>query len=167
MNFDPCEHKIRQIVIKAAIQRRTDKGEPEEKNITVLFNEMAPLLNIVLVQMNSKIADYLPSPAEMKNESGQFVIPRKDCPKCSKEKSFRLDPLCLSCSDSEKGTYKSMWFCGEKERGTNNLILGSGCGHKERLIESLAQYCVEHDIEIPIGFKKDTGIQTSTDEGLK
>jgi len=60
-----------------------------------------------------------------------------------------------------------MWFCGEREPGTKSLIPDTGCGHKERLKESLAQYCVEHDIEIPFGFKKDTGIQTLTDMGLK
>jgi len=167
MDFDPCPEQITKIILKAARLRRKDLGMPEEKNITVLYDEMAPLLGIAPTRKSSLITDHLPSPSEMKTEGGTYVIPRRDCPECGKKDSFRLDPLCLSCADSEGGRYKSMWFCGEMVRGTRSLIPGTGCGHKEQSEDPVTKYKVEHGMEVEIGFKKAMGMETRTDEGLK
>jgi len=167
MTFDPCPEQKVQIILKAGRVIRKLMGLPEENNITLLYNETALLLDISVHPMNSSAVDHLPAPSEMKGKNGHFTVPRENCPVCGKENSFRLDPLCLSCEDAEGGKYKSMWFCGERERGTKDLVSGSGCGHKERIQESLVQYCRKNNIEVPFGFKKDTGIETLTDEGLK
>lgn len=167
MVFDPCEHQKTQMVLKAGAIIRQLKGLPEENNITTLYNETAPLLGILVKSMSSSTANHLPSPSETKDRSGKFILPRRDCPACGKENSLQLNPLCLSCSDAEGGKYKSMWFCGDMQPGTRDLIPDTGCGHKERLEESLLQYCVEHKIELPVGMKQYTGIQTMTDKGLK
>lgn len=155
MDFDACEHRIRQVVIHAGIQRRKDLGLPEENNITTLYNEMAPLLGIPIVQLNSRInGDHLPSPAEMKNASGEFIVPRKDCPKCHQKETMMLTPLCQSCEDAEGGKYKSAWIC-------------LSCQHKEKSEKFFTQLLNEMGVEIPQGMKQGMGIKTLTDEGLK
>lgn len=109
MVFDPCPHQITQIVLKAGAIIRQLKGLPEEKNITILYNETAPLLGIIVVPMDSKTVNHLPSPAEMKDEAGRFVVPRKDCPKCGG--IMVLGPICSSCTDAEGGKYKTGYKC--------------------------------------------------------
>jgi len=157
MAFDLNEHNRRQGVIDAAIQRRIDMGLPEEKNITILYNEMAPLLGIVPVQISSRMADHLPSPAEMKDEKGEFVVPNKPCPKCGKI-TF-LNSICQSCKDAEGGKYKSGYTCDEKE---------GGCGFvDEKTDEWITQRLTRMGREVPTGTKESLGIMTKTDDGLK
>lgn len=157
MAFDACEHKIRQIVIKAAIEMRKIKGEPEEKNITVLFNEVAPILGIMVVPLSSKDVNHLPSPAEMKNENGTFIIPNKPCPKCGKV-TF-LSSICQSCKDAEEGKYKSGYKCDERN---------GGCGFiDEKTEEWITQRLSRMGVEIPTGRKDSLGIKTITNNGLK
>jgi hypothetical protein len=170
MEFDPCPEQITQIAIRAMRIIRELKGLPEEKNVTTLFKEAVSLLAIHpawVGKRTSGVANHLPSPSEMKTSQGTYVIPRRNCPKCGKENSFRLDPLCQSCEDAEGGKYKSMWFCGEMERGTKTLISGTGCGHKEPSKDSITKYKVEHGMEVEVGFKKEIGMDTRTEQGLK
>lgn len=156
MDFDTCEHRIRQVVIKAGIQRRKDLGLPEENNITLLYNEMAPLLGIPIVQLNSKMADHLPSPAEMKDADGKFIVPYKSCPKCGKM-TFLL-PICQSCKDAEGG-FMSGYKCDEKN---------GGCGFvDEKTDEAWSKRLRKMGINIPDGTKESLGVKTITDKGLE
>jgi len=153
MTFDPCPHQITQLVIKAGILRRKELGLPEENNITTLYDEMALLLGIVIAQMNSGMVDHLPSPAEMKDETGKFVVPRKDCPKCGG--TAVLESICGSCKDAEGGKYKSGYKC-------------EACQFvDDKTEEFFTQRLSRMGIEIPEGMKIALGIKTITDDGLK
>ena len=154
MEFDPCPHQITQVVLKAGILIRQLKGLPEEKDITKLYNETAPLLGIVPQMMSAKTANHLPSPAEMKDDKGKFIIPRKDCPNCGKEEGLLLTPLCKSCKDAEDGRYHTAWICSQ-------------CQHKEKSEKFFTQWLNELGVEIPEGAKQNIGIKTLTNEGLK
>ena len=161
MTFDPCQHKLTQLILRAGEVIRKLKGLPEENNITTLYNETAPLLGIIVQTMSSKDADHLPSPAEMKNEIGSFVLPRKDCPKCGKENNYVIISICPSCKDSEGGEFKSGWKCNEKTGGCGYIGDKSEMFFTQRLKEEFP------DIEIPTGSKLSLGIRTITDSGLK
>jgi len=155
MAFDPCPHQITQVVLKAGAIIRQLKGLPEEKNITTLYNETAPLLGIAVRTMSSRDVNHLPSPAEMVNDKGVFTIPRKDCPSCNEKNTVILVSLCPSCKDSEGGKYHSAWTCQK-------------CGIiTEKSEKFLTQVLNEMKIEIPNGRKQDFGIKTITDNGLK
>jgi hypothetical protein len=153
MVFDPCPHKITQLVLQAGRIIRQLKGLPEENNITVLYNETAPLLGISVVQMSSANADHLPSPAEMRDEKGRLLVPRKDCPKCSGV--MVLGPICPSCTDSENGRYKSGYKCE----------LCQFVDDKNEMFFS--QRLTSMGIEVPEGVKQVLGIKTLTDKGLE
>ena len=154
MTFDPCPHQITQLVLKAGAVIRELKGLPEEKNITVLYNETAPLLGIIVVPMDSRTVNHLPSPAEMKDEKGRFVVPRKDCPKCGGKETMLLTPLCKSCEDAEGGKFNTAWVC-------------QACQNKEKSEKFLTQWLNELGVEIPEGMKQAIGIKTLTNDGLK
>ncbi len=166
MVFDPCPHQVTQIVLKAGGVIRQLKGLPEETNITILYNETAPLLGIVPTLMSSSDADHLPSPNEMRTPEGAFTIPRRDCINCGKKETMILGPICGSCADSEGGKYQSMWFCGQMDR-QRNLIPDTGCGFKEKFEEFFTQKLIELGVEVPNGMKETLGIKTFTNEGLK
>jgi len=157
MTFDPRVHQDRQTLIQVATVRRRLKGLPEEKNITVLYNEICSILELPLVEISSQDADHLPAPSEMKNEKGEFSIPNKPCPKCGKV-TF-LSSICQSCKDAEGGKYKSGYTCDEK-RG--------GCGFvDEKTDEWITERLTRMGREVPTGTKESLGIKTITDDGLK
>ena len=148
MDFDLCRHQVTQLVIKAGILRRAELGLPEEKNITILYGEMAPLLGVILEPVTSKTADHLPSAREM-----GFNTPQKDCPKCSG--IMVLGPICQSCKDAEDGKYKSGYKC-------------EACQFvDDKTEEFFTQRLSRMGIEIPTGMKQTMGIQTITDRGLE
>ena len=153
MDFDPCPHKITQVVLRAGKIIRQLKGLPEEKNVTTLYNETAPLLGIIPVQMYSTNANHLPSPAEMKGSDGRFIVPRKDCPQCGA--SMVLSAICPSCKDAEGGKYRSGYKCE-----SCHLV-------DEKNEMFFSQRLSSMGIEIPTGPKQALGIKTATDEGLK
>jgi len=155
MSFDPCPHQITQLVLNAGKVIRQLKGLPEEKNITVLYKETAPLLGIPVVSMNSKDVDHLPFPGEMRDEAGKFIVPRKDCPKCGEINTMPLGPICPSCKDSEDGQYKSGYKCEACEFVD------------EKTDEFFTQRLSRMGVEIPEGMKQAIGIKTLTDTGLK
>jgi hypothetical protein len=157
MVFDPCPEQKTQIVVKAGILRRRELGLPEEKNITTLYNEMAPLLGIVVASKSSRTVNHLPSPAEMKDEKGEFIIPRKDCPKCGGSMTMPLGPICPSCKDSEGGIYRSGYKCEVK---TCEYV-------DDKNEEFFTQRLSRMGVEIPTGPKQAMGIKTITDDGLK
>lgn len=153
--FDPCDHKVRQIVIKAGREIRKAKGLPEEKDITVLFNETAPLLGIAVQILRSTDASKMPAPHEMKQPDGRPIIPQRACIQCGNQ-TMALFPLCSSCSDAEGGKYRTMWKCTHP-----------GCEHKEKSEKFFAKWLDELGIDFKSGTKQSLGIKTVTDEGLK
>jgi len=156
MKFDVCEHRIRNIAIRAAREIRKAKGLSEEGNVTVLFEWIAPILGIPIVKFNSRMADHLPSPAEIKDYRGEFIIPNKPCPQCGK--TTFLGSICQSCEAAEGGKYKSGYTCDEK-RG--------GCGLvDDKTDEWISQRLKRIGIKIPDGTKESLGIKTLTNDGL-
>jgi hypothetical protein len=166
MAFNPEIHQIKLIVIKCGEELRKARGLPEERNITTLYEEASSILGIPTIQTTTQDADHYPAPHEMKDEGGKFIVPRKDCPQCGKKDSMLLGPLCKSCEDSEGGKYKSMYQCGEKDRG-GKIIPETGCGHKEKFKEHFVQICNELGVDFKGGTKESMGIRTYTDDGLK
>jgi hypothetical protein len=166
MAFDPCQHEITQIIINAGGIIRKLKGLPEEMNITALYNETAPLLGILVVPMSSRDADHMPTLSEAMAPNGKFLIPRRDCPQCGRKESHILYSICPSCTDSEGGKYKSMWFCGEMDLH-RNLVQNTGCGFTDKSEKFFSQWITELGVEIPTGTKESLGIKTVTDKGLK
>lgn len=164
MTFDLCEHRIRQIAIKAGQEIRKAKGLPEESNVTILFNEVAPLLGLSAIQLNTKQhGRKLPAPHEMTNRDGRFIVPRKDCPQCGRKDGLSLKSLCGGCTDSEGGKYHTMFSCDEiieKQR--------VGCGFKTDKSEKfMAQRLSELNPNWEGGIKEGLGIKTITDDGIK
>jgi hypothetical protein len=153
MAFDPCPHKITQVVLKAGAIIRQLKGLPVEPNVTILYNETAPILGVEVVAMTSRDANHLPSPGEMKTQDGTFIVPRKPCPKCGG--SMALNSICPSCTDSEGGKYKSAYRC-------------ESCQFIDEKSEKfITQRLTEMGIEVQTGPKQEMGIKTITDDGLK
>lgn len=157
MVFDPCPEQKTQIILKAGAIIRELKGLPEEKNITILYDETAPLLGIIVVPMGSGMVNHLPSPAEMKDDKGNSIVPRKDCPKCGGKMTMPLSSICPSCKDSEGGKYKSGYQC--ENEGCNFIDEKNG--------DFLLQRLIKMGVEIPEGMKQAMGIKTITDNGLK
>ena len=157
MTFDPQAHQDRQTLILAATVRRRLKGLPEEKNISVLYNEICTILELPVIEISSKDANHFPAPHEMTDATNRFVVPRKDCPSCpdfEEKQSMILTAICRSCEDAEGGKYKTMWQCQR-------------CKYKEKSEKVFIQWLNELGIEIPNGPKVALGIKTITDEGLK
>lgn len=152
MKFDPCEHKIRQIVIKAGKIIRLLKGLPEENNITTIYRETAPLLGLQPIQLSSKIANSLPTIEESAREDPNSPLVQI-CPKCGK-KSYVLHPICKGCKDSEDGKYKTIFQCFE-------------CKHEEKSKEPMVVWLDRLGIDFRTQSKKSLGIKTMTDNGLK
>ncbi len=168
MEFDACDHKIRQLVIRAGTEFRRLQGKPDEKNISILFNEAAPILGVLPVQLSSANVNHLPAPHEMRKPGTNIpIVPVRDCPHCNKTGSFRLDSICPSCSDSEGGKFHTMWFCGEMDRTTRELIPGTGCGAKDKSDRFYMQWLNELVPDWQSAMKQDAGIRTVTDEGIK
>ncbi len=165
MAFDACEHKLRQLVIKAGQVIREIKGLPEELNVTVLFNETAPLLGILVIQLNSRQnGGHLPAPHESKTPEGNFVVPRKDCPQCGRKDGLSLKSICPSCTDSEGGKYHTMYSC--EEMGPEGKPIG--CGFKTDKSEKfIAERMSEENPDWKGGMKQALGINTITNEGIK
>ena len=153
-------------IIRAGAEIRRSKGLPPENNITVLYNETAPLFGIEPKPLLSTDADHLPSPDEMTDEEGKSIIPNKDCPECGRKESMILGSVCAKCKDSEGGKYRSMWCCGKLGRD-RKIVPGTGCGFKEKSEKVMVQQMDEMGIDYQNKSKKELGIKTYTDEGLK
>lgn len=152
MVFDVCDHKIRNIIISAGQIIRQIKGLPEEKNITVIYNETAPLLGIVPVQLLSNMINKFPTVEESARENPNHPLVQI-CPKCGK-KSYFLRGICKGCKDSEGGKYKTIFQCFE-------------CHHQEKSQEPMVVWLDRLGIDFRTQSKKSLGIETVTDDGLK
>jgi len=165
MTFDPEIHKVKEIIIKCGRALREAKGLPEEKNISILYDEASMALGIPMIETTTGDADHLPAPHEMKNEGGKFIVPRKDCPQCGRKDGLSLKSICPSCTDSEGGKYHTMYSCEEMGSFTGKPI---GCGFKTEKSEMfMAQRMSELNPDWQSGMKADMGIKTVTDDGLK
>lgn len=158
MTFDPCPHQITQVVLKAGAIIRQLKGLPEEKNITVLYNEMAPLLGITPVQTSSREADHLPKLQQIIKDDGTPLVPLQKCPECGKD-SMEIFGLCPTCEDAkgekgEPGKYRTKFICKE-------------CAYSERSEKHMVMWLQEMGVDFGNQTKKELGVKTITDEGVK
>jgi len=152
MAFDECDHRIRNIVIRTGKIIRQIKGLPKEKNISILYDETAPLLGLIPSNLSSNNYNHLPTPEESArgNPNSPLV---QICPECGK-KSYVLRGLCRSCKDAEGGIYRTMFECFE-------------CKHKERSKEPMVVWLDRLGIDFKTQSKASLGIKTVTDDGLK
>lgn len=154
-----CRHFITQVVLRAASIIRELKGLPEEKNITTLYNEYAPILGAPLGPMSSGTHGSAlisrPIPTGMRDKTGKLMLPAKDCPKCGSKQSVFPMSVCSSCEDWKNG-YRSSWSC-----------INAGCGYKELFKTPYTTLLDEVAPGWESGFKKDMGIKTLTAEGVK
>jgi hypothetical protein len=169
--YDASYLLIRSTLTTAGEKLREARGLPTEPDLNKLFEEAAvefgmESLKPELPKKNEwqETIRKLPAPHEMKDEQGKFVIPRKDCPQCGRKDGLSLKDICPSCADSEGGKYLSWYTC--EELGPDGKIIG--CGFKtEKSEKRLSQRMSERDPNWRGGMKKDLGIKTSTDNGLK
>lgn len=150
---DECREIITKLVIEAGKIIRQLKGLPEEKNITELYKETAPLLGVEPRTGTSRDARTQDGINKVKDKKRAPLMPLQKCPSCSKE-TMELKPLCRTCTDAEGGKYKTKWECSE-------------CGHKEKSEKFYIQWLKEKGVEWRGGMKKEIGIKTATDEVLK
>jgi hypothetical protein len=152
MQFDPCEHQLRNFIIKAGVIIRQLRGLPDEKNITILYEETAPLFGITPAPLYSSDVDHLPTPEESARENPQSPF-LQICPKCGRN-TYLLKGLCGGCKDSEGGKYKSIRSCMD-------------CKHQEKYEKPMVVWLEELGIDFSTQTKKSLGIQTVTDDGVK
>jgi hypothetical protein len=151
MGYDLCLHQITQIILRAGEIIRETKGLPPENNVTILFEETAPLFGIETKKTNSMDADRLPTVADKLAEKGITI----KCPKCEKP-TYRMFGICPSCSDSENGKYATKFICSE-------------CGGMEKSVKPVAVWLDVLGIDPGERMisKEMLGIKTITDEGIK
>ena len=158
MAFDPEIHKVKEIIIKCGRALREAKGLPEELNISILYEEASLALGLPLIQTTTADADHLPAPHEMKSENGMPVIPLTKCPKCGKD-SMEMLGLCHTCEDAkgengEIGKYKVKFECKE-------------CHFQEKSEKPMVLWLQEMGVDFKMISKKNLGIKTITDDGIK
>ncbi len=182
--FDAVPHLMRLLVI--AMGRFL---HPDETDLSKLYDETAAELGVlpfanpspvnragVGIAQESAAVVRLPAPHEMKTAEGDFVIPRKDCPKCGGKQTVVLTDICQSCADAEGGKYKSAWTCSIEVGG--RVIENKDCGYKGKNQKTVIGVVVEEwrkqglsEDEImrrlPNGSKQALGIKILTDEGLR
>lgn len=147
MPFDLQQHKEKQKIINYARAKW-----PQEKNISKLLKMASNTLRLEIKQISSATATHLPSPEESaKQDPGnKFSFP---CPQCNK-KTFILRSLCKGCKDSEGGRFKTILKCYE-------------CGYNERSEKPIVLWLQEIGIDFNMTPKKNLGVETITDEGIK
>jgi len=150
MAFDVCDHKIRQLVIRAAQIFRSLKGLPEEKNITILFNEAAPLFGIPSDSIPSSRADHLPTPAETVPPDSPLL---RICPRC-KQKSFLLNSYCPKCPEFTEQGYRSFFECMK-------------CGYKENSTDPVVVWLEKLGVQFTNQSKQSLGLKTKTPDGIR
>ena len=103
-------------------------------------------------------ADHLPSLHEMIKPDGMPLIPFRECPKCGKE-SMEMLGLCPTCEEAkgengEPAKYKTKFVCKE-------------CSYSERSEKHMVIWLQEMGVNFGNQPKKDLGVRTITDEGIK
>jgi hypothetical protein len=153
MPFNKDIHQIKLIIIKCGEELRKAKGLPEEKNITTLYEEASGILGVPTIETTTLDVDHLPAPHETYKEDGTPAIPLRECPKC-REKSMHLFGLCPTCTDSEGGKYRTKFVC-------------SLCQYEEKSEEHMVIWLRKMGVEFGNQSKKELGIKTITDDGIK
>jgi predicted RNA-binding Zn-ribbon protein involved in translation (DUF1610 family) len=97
MNFDPCKHQFNLLLARVG-----EYFNQKEKNVSVLAAQAAEMFGFTPYPLTSEDGTHLPTPAE----TGPFF----KCPACGEE-SLVIKDLCSTCEDSEKGKYKTKYFC--------------------------------------------------------
>lgn len=158
MTFNPDIHQVKLIIIKCGEALRKAKGLPEEKNITNLYEEASILLGIPTISVTTRDANRIPTPYKMVKENGTPIIPLKKCPKCGQD-AMQMFGLCRTCEDAkgengEVGKYKVKFECTK-------------CHFKERSEKPMVIWLQEMGVDFSNQSKKELGIKTITDTGLK
>lgn len=152
MAWDICDHKLRDLIMRAEKECRRLENKEEERNITTLYLDGCKRFNLAPRQPKSTDVSHLPTPEESgkANPDSPWVLL---CPKC-KEKSYVMYPICRSCKDSEGGKYRTMFKCFK-------------CNHVDKSEKFFSQWISDMGLEMPTGSKKELGIKTVTNTGLK
>jgi len=158
MAFNPEIHQVKLIIIKCGKALREAKGLPEEKNITTLYEEASAILGMPTISTTTQDADHLPAPHEMVRENGTPIIPLRKCPRCGKE-AMQMFGLCHTCKDAEGengeiGKYKVKFECKE-------------CQFQEKSDKPMVLWLQEMGVDFGMMSKKNLGIKTITDDGIK
>jgi hypothetical protein len=144
-DFDACLHQIRRLAIKAGKEIRKAKGLPEEKNITLIYNEVAPLLGLSPEPLDSLIhGSKTPSPHETM-VNGRPLIPRADCPQCGEKDTLIPSSICRTCEDWEQG-FRSRYRC-------------LNCNYEEKFTKTLSEWASEVNPDWRGGMKAEVGIE--------
>jgi len=118
---------------------------PDEKNISVLLKYAGDKLMI----NPGRILSY----GKREFVLNEDVGPLFKCSKCGEQKLV-INSLCGTCKASQKGKFKSQVVC-------------RGCGFTEVSVKFITEWYKEFGFEFKGGSKKELGIKTLTDEGLK
>lgn len=147
MEFDLCEHNIRQVIIKCG-----KLLYPGERDVTELYRKTCEAIGRKVEFIKSSDVNHMPSPEESARQdpNSKFTI---ICPQCGK-RTFVLYSLCRSCKDAEGGIFKSMFKCYE-------------CHHEGKSKESIVVWMERLGIEFATQSKKSLGLKTITDGGIK
>lgn len=158
MAFNPEIHRVKDIIIRCGQVLREAKGLPEEKNISILYEEASLALGLPLIETSTADANHLPAPHEMMKPDGMPMIPLQKCPKCGKD-SMEIFGLCPTCEDAkgengEPGKYRTKFMCKE-------------CSHSEKSEKHMVTWLMEMGVEFGNQSKESLGVKTITDNGIK
>jgi len=145
--FDPKIHQIKIMIIRCG-----QLLDPDEKNITKLYEETSRKLGVPLIATSTAETDHLPTPEESARENPDNPHVQV-CPKCG-EKSYFMLGLCRTCKDAEGGKYKTMFECYK-------------CHHKEKSEEPVVVWLERLGIDFGTQTKASLGVKTVTDDGIK
>ena len=148
-----CREEIVRIILKAGRYIRQLKGLPEEENITTLYEETSIILGIPTIPTKTQNVDHLPAPHKMKSPDGRLIIPLRKCPKCEKD-AMQIFGLCPTCKDSEGGKYRTKFVCNE-------------CQYADKSEKHMVTWLQEMGVDFGNQPKKELGIKTITDDGVK
>lgn len=138
--LNSCDQRVNNILILIG-----KYFSPGEKNITVALKIASEKLGVRVQTIEGGKREGL-----NKFINGGVVF---KCLKCGGD-GMRVIPLCPTCEASEKGKYKTQLKCAL-------------CNFEEKSIKYTVQWYNEFGFDYKSGTKKELGIKTLTDEGLK
>lgn len=140
MNFDICSHNLNRLLIIIGKEKF-----PNIKDDTEAMMAASLAYGIPFQKQVSSKGNKLPGI----EETGPFFI----CPNC-KEKGLVIYGLCKTCADAEQGKFQAKLVC-------------KLCGHEEKSRKHIVTLFHEFGFDFKNGTKKELGIKTITDDGVK
>jgi len=135
-----CEQRVISL-----IQKFGEYLFPEERNVSVVIGKVGELLGLEVGKRKGLGKIHLPTP----EETGPFF----DCPKCG-GKGLVIYGLCSTCKDAEGGKFQSKLVC-------------KLCAYETKSRKHVVSLLQEFGFEFRSATKKEIGIKTITDEGVK